>query len=82
MRQYHTSPFPSYNRIRSSPIANRTDNRINHGTMELQDKLQDCRTMRQWDYETNYGTTIITGSAAVPLPTGQTMGSQDNGTMG
>ena len=60
----------SYNRTRSGPIVNRTDNRftgqqdhgINHGTTELWDKLWDCRTMGQWDYRTNYGTALITGS--------------------
>ena len=36
----------------------------------------------QWDSRTNYKTALITGYTVVLLPMGQTMGSQDNGTMG
>ena len=54
--------------------------------MELWDKLWDRGTMGhttgQQDYGAHYRTTLITGSAAVPLPTGQTTGSWDNGTTG
>ena len=54
--------------------------------MKLQDKQWDHgttgHTTGQWDYGTNYGTAHITGSEVVPLPTGQTTGSQDNGTTG
>ena len=49
-------------------------------------ELQDCGTMGhmmgQWDYRAHYGTTLIAGSAAVPLPMGQQDKPQDYGTMG
>ena len=73
----------SYNRIQSGPIANRTDNgftgqqdhRINHGTMELWDKLRDCGTTGQRDYRTNYGFTGQQDNRINHRITGQ----QDNG---